>query len=90
MKINFEQLKVFTDIAKTRETVTNVKVQIADALYQNGFGIATHALAFKIYNTNGECELTEEECQILMAFVEQKCTPMIIEAFKNAMSNDND
>lgn len=83
MKINFEQLKVFTDIAKTRETVTNVKVQIADALYQNGFGIANHALAFKIYNSQGECELTDEEYQLLMAFVEQKCTPMIIEAFKN-------
>lgn len=89
MKINFEQLKVFTDIAKTNVAVTNVKVQIADALYQNGFGIAAHALAFKIYNSSGECELTDEEYQILMAFVEQKCTPMIIEAFKNTANNDN-
>ena len=89
MKINFEQLKVYTDIAKTNETVTNVKVQIADALYQNGFGIACHALALKIYNSQGECELTDEECQILMSFVEQKCTPMIIDAFKNAGNYDN-
>ena len=89
MKIDFEHLKVFTDITKTNETVMNVKVQIADAMYQNGFGIAAHALAFKIYNSNGECELTDEDYQILMSFVEQKCTPMIIEAFKNALSNDN-
>ena len=83
MKIDFEHLKVYTDIAKTNVTVTNVKVQIADALYQNGFGIASHALAFKIYNSSGECELTDEEYQLLMSFVEQKCTPMIIEAFKS-------
>ena len=83
MKIDFEHLKVYTDIAKTKETVTNVKIQVADALYQNGFGIANHALAFKIYNSNGECELTDDEYKLLMAFVEQKCTPMIIEAFKN-------
>ena len=89
MKINFEHLKVYTDIAKTNVTVTNVKVQIADALYQNGFGIAAHALAFKIYNSSGECELTNEEYQILTDFVEQKCTPMIIEAFKNVTNNDN-
>ena len=82
MKINFEQLKVYTDIAKTNATVTNVKVQIADALYQNGFGIAAHALAFKIYQSSGDCELTDEEYALLMSFVEQKCTPMIIEAFK--------
>lgn len=83
MKIDFEHLKVFTDIAKTKETVTNVKVQIADAMYQNGFGIATHALAFKIYNSEGICELSDEEYKNLMNFVEQKCTPMIIDAFKN-------
>jgi len=89
MKINFEQLTVYTDIAKTNATVANVKVQIADAMYQNGFGIASHALAFKIYNSQGDCELTEEEYQILMSFVEQKCTPMIIEAFKNVGNDDN-
>lgn len=82
-KINFEQLKVYTDIAKTNATVINAKVQIADALYQNGFGIASHALAFKIYNSQGSCELTDDEFKLLMGFVEQKCTPMIIEAFKN-------
>ena len=82
MKINFEQLRVYNDIAKTKAQVIDAKVQVADALYQNGFGIASHALAFKIYNSQGDCELTEEEYQILMSFVEQKCTPMIIEAFK--------
>lgn len=89
MKIDFEHLKVFTDIAKTKEIVINVKVQIADAMYQNGFGIADHALAFKIFNSQGECELTDKEYQLFTAFIEQKCTPMIIEAFKNAVNNDN-
>ena len=89
MKINFEQIKVFTDIAKTNETVANLKVQVADALYQNGFGIASHALAFKIYNSQGDCELTDEEYQILMSFLEQKSSPMIIEAFKNIGNDDN-
>lgn len=82
MKINFEQLRVYNDIAKTRELVVNVKVQVADALYQNGFGIGAHALALKIYNSTGDCELTDEEYQMLMHFAEGHFTPMVIDAFK--------
>ena len=73
MKINFEKLTIYTDIAKTKTQVVNMKNSLADAIYQNGFGVAAHALALKIYNSKGECELE---------FVEAKCTPMIIDALK--------
>ena len=83
MKINFEQLRVYKDIAKTRELVVNVKVQVADSIYQNGIGIAAHALAFKIYNSTGDCELTDDEYQLLMSFAERHFIPMVIDALKN-------
>ena len=82
MKINFEQLRVYTDIAKTREQVINVKVQVADAIYQSGIGIAAHALALKIYNSTGDCELTDDEYQLLMSFAEHNFIPMVIDALK--------
>ena len=83
MKINFEQLRVYKDIAKTRELVVNVKVQVADSIYQNGIGIAAHALALKIYNSTGDCELTDDEYQLLMSFAERHFIPMVIDALKN-------
>lgn len=89
MKIDFEHLKVYTDIAKTNETVMNVKLQVANDLYAHGQGIAFHALALKIYNSKGEVELDSQEHQLLMNYVEQMCTPMIIEAFKNLKDDDN-
>ena len=82
MKINFEQLKVYTDIAKTRERVVNVKVQVADCIYQSGIGIAAHALALKIYNSTGDCELTADEYQLLISFAERHFIPMVIDALK--------
>ena len=82
MKINFEQLRVYKDIDKTRELVVNVKVQVADSIYQSGIGIAAHALALKIYNSTGDCELTDEEYQLLMSFAEHHFIPMVIDALK--------
>lgn len=82
MKINFEQLRVYNDIAKTRELVVNVKVQVADTIYQKGIGIAAHALALKIYNSTGDCELTDEEYQLLISFAERHFIPMVIDALK--------
>ena len=52
-------------------------------LYQSGIGIAAHALAFKIYNSTGECELTDDEYQLLMSFAEHHFIPMVIDALKN-------
>lgn len=83
MKINFEQLRVYNDIAKTREMVVNVKVQVADIIYQKGIGIAAHALALKIYNSTGDCELTDDEYQLLVSFAEHHFIPMVIDALKN-------
>lgn len=36
----------------------------------------------KIYNTHGECEIDEQEYAIIMAFVEQNSTPMLIDALR--------
>lgn len=82
MKINFEQLKVYADIAHKHPLTTDVREQLAEALYQCGHGIAHHALAMKIYNTHGECDIDEQEYAIIMAFVEQNSTPMLIDAFR--------
>ena len=87
MTINFEQLKVYTDIAHKNSEVVDIKEQIADHIYKNSNGIANHALAMKIYNSHGDCELTEQEYALLMAFVEQQCTPMVIDAFKQFEQN---
>lgn len=82
VKINFEQMTFYRDIAKTDAVTTNIKSQLADNIYKHGQGIAHHALALKIYNSQGECELTDDEYRLLVGYVEQMCTPMVIDAIK--------
>ena len=60
-RINFERIEIFVDIDKTRCSVENYKKDFANIIYQLGRGIEAHALAFKIFNSNGEIEYNDEE-----------------------------
>lgn len=89
IKIDFSNITVYTDIAKTKAVVKDLKEEVANDLYMHGQGIAFHALALKIYNAQGEVELDDKEYQLLMNYANQMCTPMIIDAFKNFANDDN-
>jgi hypothetical protein len=84
MKINFAQLEVYTDIKKTNKVCIDVREQISEMIYEVGSGIKDHALAFKIYNSTSEVELTNEELEILKKYINQYCKPAFIEAFLEA------
>lgn len=90
VKINFSAIRVFKDLAKTKAEVKNMKEEVANDLYQNGQGIAFHALALKIYNTQGEVELDDKEYSLLMAYANQMCTPAIIDALQSLGNNKNE
>lgn len=78
MKIDFTKFKMFTDIAHTNTVEVNVKNDIADVLYKYGTGIAMNALALKIYNSEGEIDITEDEYNQILAIVEKISSPMFI------------
>lgn len=85
MKTDFEKIEVYVDIERKQCIVQNVKVDMANMLYQNGFGIATHALAFKIFNSDAKTEYNEGECQIIRDNVSRFCTPNLIDAINNML-----
>lgn len=76
MKIDFTKFNIYTDISHTKCIEANVKDELANVLYNNGSGIACHALALKIYNTKGEEEYTDEEYNILLNQMQASLTPM--------------
>ena len=87
VKINFKEIKIYKDIAKTKSEVVDMQDEVANAMYEKGQGIGFHALALKIYNANGEIELDDKEYGLLMAYANQMCTPAVIDAF-NALKNE--
>lgn len=81
MKVNFDELKVYTDLAKTRGVVQNVRTDFANLIYTNGRGIEDHALALKIYNGNNDTEYNDHEISIIKNF-SKICSPCVIDAFE--------
>ena len=68
VKINFEEIKIYTDIEHKTMVRLDMKKKIANDIYNHGQGIDFHALALKIYNSQGEIELSEEEYKLLMDY----------------------
>ena len=83
IKINFEDIGIYTDIERKTMVRLDMKKKIANDLYNRGQGIAFHALALKIYNSQGEIELSEEEYNLLMDYTRQMGTPAAIDAFES-------
>ena len=84
MKINFERIEIFTDMTKTKCVVQDVKKDFADVIYQFGRGIESHALAFKIFNSNGEIEYNDEECNMIKEYA-SLCSPAFIDAINKLL-----
>ena len=82
MKIDLEHFEVYVDLGKTQKVIVDQRKEFANALYQRGQGIACHALALKLWNTEGVSELTDEEYALLVRFAESVYPPCIIEALK--------
>ena len=83
IKINFEDIGIYTDIERKTMVRLDMKKKIANDLYNRGQGIAFHALALKIYNSQGEIELSEEEYNLLMDYTRQMGTPAAIDALES-------
>lgn len=84
MKIDFSKLEVKSLIQK-EGILTDVREPLANGLYVAGEGIAAHALAMKIYNSEGEVEYTDKEFDLIKSFVERNGTPMMIDAINNLL-----
>ena len=82
MKIDFEKFALYEGIERNRKVISNVRVTLADELYRRGQGITFHALALKIYNTEGETEFSEEEFALLLLFAEQCMSPCFFDSLK--------
>ena len=64
----------------------DVRKDFADLIYQNGKGVAAHALALKIYNSTGGEEYGEEEVEMIRGYAEKLGTPMFIDAIMDVTS----
>lgn len=79
MEIDFSRIELFTDIAHKNCSIVDLRTQFADAIYNLGSGIESHALALKIYNSDGPTRFEEREIQLIERY-SKLCSPAFIDA----------
>lgn len=86
--VNFEKLRMVMDIEGINAVEQDVKKDFANLIYQQGKGIEFHALALKIFNSNGDTEYSLEECELIRQ-VSLSCAPFFIDAISNVLKNED-
>lgn len=87
--INLTQVKIYVDITRTDYMTVDAKKEIANMLYMNGNGLPAHALALKIYNSDGTVELDDEELTMLSEVIQSNCRPAFIDGFLELLKEES-
>lgn len=86
-KINFQQFKMPTGINKTNYTIGDARESVANMIYLNVNGIRAHALALKIYQSEGSADYSPEEMRTLTEVANVYGTPAFIDGFNMQLSD---
>jgi hypothetical protein len=66
----------------------DVRESFADMIYNNVNGIKAHALALKIYESEGEADYTDDEVKLVRIVAECLCVPGFIDGLNEQLDNN--
>lgn len=85
--INFKEFSIYTDVSKQNQQVGDARESFANILYLNISGIRAHALAMKIYQSEGNLEYTDDEISLIKDVANKYCLPNFIDGLNNIINN---
>lgn len=89
--INFERFEIYTSINHKEVIVQDCREGFANIIYLNGSGVACHALAMKVYKSEGATEYSDEEFALMKQFAENFGNLSLLDSFDmNVKTNDNE
>lgn len=86
MTIDFSRIEIFTDVAHRHCAICDLRAQFADVIYNLGKGMVAHALALKIYNSDGPTDFSDEEVQFIKSYMTM-CSPAFIDAMNQILGH---
>ncbi|MEE0118568.1 MAG: hypothetical protein U0I09_03140 [Bacteroidaceae bacterium] len=89
MKLNFQHFSVPTGISRKNRQTGDARESFANMIYMNVNGIRAHALAMKIYNSEGEEEYSQEEVRLIREVAEKLCAPNFIDGLIEQLDNQS-
>lgn len=84
-KLNFQQFRIPTGIDRSSYRIGDARESVANMLYLNVNGIRAHALAFKIYHSEGCTDFSVEEVKTLKEVANAYATPAFIDGLNEQL-----
>lgn len=70
MKVNFKKFPIYRDIHRNMVQEQDISYILSNAIYTNIPGVMAHSVAMRIYEADGEIELSDEETSSLASWAE--------------------
>ncbi len=87
VKLDFQHFRIPTGIDRTQYRAGDARESVANMLYLNVNGIRAHALAMKIYRSEGITDYTDEEVRTLTEVAANYGTPAFIDGINEQIEN---
>lgn len=89
-RINFKEFSVPTGVSGRQRRTGDVRESLADLVYLNVNGIRAHALAMKIYRSEGAEEYDNDEVALIRQVAERMCVGNFIDGLYAQLNSKND
>lgn len=87
-RIDFQHFNVYLSVTRKEARSMDVRETFADMIYNNVNGIKAHALALKIYESEGEADYTDDEVKLVRTVAERLCVPGFIDGLNEQLDNN--
>lgn len=87
-RIDFQHFNVYLSVTRKEARPMDVRETFADMIYNNVNGIKAHALALKIYESEGEADYTDDEVKLVRTVAERLCVPGFIDGLNDQLDNN--
>lgn len=87
-EMNFKEFGIYTGISRKDRQVGDARESFADLLYLHANGIRAHALALKIYRSEGFVEYTDDEIALIRETAYKYCLPSFIDGLEDQLDNN--
>ena len=87
-RIDFQYFNVYLSVSHKEARPMDVRETFADMIYNNVNGIKAHALALKIYESEGEADYTDDEVKLVRVVAERLCVPGFIDGLNEQLDNN--
>lgn len=78
-RIDFKHFPVYTSVNRKDKKVADARETFADLLYKSVNGIRSHALALKIFQSEGNTDFSADEVALIRRTAETYCLPGFID-----------